>query len=138
MFYIHSGGGFGGYAPTISLYGVGVQTFAQTVLDVLVRHKSRLMFGLLMGVGIAVQIERAEGRGKDILPILLRRLSFLYVLGFLLSLFVAVDQLLTLAVSGLVAFFIAYPLRQRRWLLLAVLLWLHFGTLVQEVQPARR
>jgi uncharacterized protein len=41
------------------------------------------LFALLMGVGMGIQIGRAKEKGRNIIPVYLRRLFFLYLLGWL-------------------------------------------------------
>jgi uncharacterized protein len=72
------------------------------------------LFAILFGVGFAVQLERAEARNLSIIPIYLRRLFFLVVIGFGLTCFsIDVPQLERLAMSGLYMMFIGYALRRR-------------------------
>jgi len=81
-------------------------------------------FALLMGVGMGIQMERALERGRNIVPVYLRRLLFLFLLGWLGSFFLSVHQLEYLAVAGITTFFIGYVFRRHRTLLLVVIGWL--------------
>jgi uncharacterized protein len=105
----------------------GVQGAAATGLNMFVSGKFYPLFALLMGVGMAIQVERAAARGLSVVPVYLRRLFFLYLIGWIGSFFLSVSQLYFLAVAALVTFFICYPLRRHRVLLLTVILWISLG-----------
>ena len=44
---------------TVAIYGSGIQSLANAAMDVLVNSKFRMLFGLLMGVGMAVCVRYA-------------------------------------------------------------------------------
>ncbi len=126
MFYANFGGGFA--APEPGTFSVGgFQGILSNTILVLTLDKFWPLFAILMGVGMAVQMERVEARGTDVFPTYLRRVLFLYVFGVLASLILWVGALVSLAMAGLVALFIAYPLRKRRLLLLGLVVWLFLG-----------
>jgi len=98
----------------------------QATIDVLGLWKFWPLFALLFGVGLAIQIERAEARGQNLIPLYLRRLFFLAVFGFFLESFISVPYLFFLAVAGVPALFVGFLLRRRRvfWLLFVALFFL--------------
>lgn len=79
------------------------------------------LFAILYGVGFAIQLERAEARGKNIVVAYLRRQLSLALIGCVLFLVIDVPQLLMLAIHGVPMLFIGYVLRRRSpsWLLFA-------------------
>jgi uncharacterized protein len=77
------------------------------------------LFAILFGVGFAIQLDRAESRGVNIIPVYLRRLFFLALIGCGLQLVINVQQLLLLVRAGVPMMFIGYVLRRQpaHWLL---------------------
>jgi uncharacterized protein len=69
-----------GFVPTS-------QTTSDVAVDVLIgffiNGKSYLLFALLFGLGFAMQLNRAEARGTNILPTYTRRLTLLFAIGIL-------------------------------------------------------
>ena len=59
------------------------------------------MFAMLFGVGFAIQLRRAEGRGGSFVPKYLRRLAALAVFGFIAHAFFGYNVLLAYAIWGL-------------------------------------
>jgi uncharacterized protein len=55
---------------------------ASIAIRILVDGKAMSLFSFLFGLGFAVQLERARARGRDGLPVYLRRLGILLVIGF--------------------------------------------------------
>ena len=53
------------------------------LVQFLLEAKSYSLLSLLFGWGVAVQMARAEARGARFLPLYLRRLLFLLILGIL-------------------------------------------------------
>lgn len=100
-----------------------VDQFGNTLISVLGSGKLWTMFAILYGVGFAIQLERAEARGTNIIPTYLRRQFFLALIGCVLSLVIHVPQLLMLAIHGVPMLFIGYVLRRRQshWLLVVAL-----------------
>lgn len=101
----------------------GLDRLAHWLVYVLGRDKFWPFFALLFGVGFAIQLERAESRGVNILPTYLRRLFFLALIGCALLLVIDVAILLFLAIAGLPLLLIGYALRRRSpyWVLAAAL-----------------
>jgi uncharacterized protein len=131
MFYSHWGGT---YHPDLRDLDHGL--LQETVIFIrrwLIVGKFYPLFALLMGVGMGIQIGRAEEVGRNIVPIYLRRLFFLYFLGWFGSFFIGVSQLYALAAAGVVTFFIGYVLRQHRRLLLAVICWFFLSSTIPYV-----
>lgn len=81
------------------------------------------LFAILFGVGFAIQLERAEARGVNIIPVYLRRLLFLALIGCGLQLIINVQQLLLLARAGVPMMIIGYVLRRKsvHWLLVVAI-----------------
>jgi uncharacterized protein len=81
------------------------------------------LFAILFGVGFAIQLERAAARGANIIPVYLRRLLFLALIGCGLQLIIDVQQLLLLARAGVPMMFIGYALRNQpaHWLLVVAI-----------------
>jgi uncharacterized protein len=95
----------------------------QNLISVFGSSKFWPLFAVLFGIGLSIQIGRAQARGVAILPVYLRRLFFLALLGSALNLFLFVPYLLHLSVAGVSALFVGYFLRNRRptWVLMAAL-----------------
>lgn len=55
---------------------------AGNVIRIFVDGKAMTVFSFLFGLGFAVQLERAEARGRNGLPVYLRRLGILTAIGF--------------------------------------------------------
>jgi len=111
-----------GYHTEI-LFPSALEQFGHSLIFVLGRGTLWPLFAVLYGVGFAIQLERAEARGKNIIPAYLRRQFFLVLICCcLLLLAINVVQLLRLASHGVPMLFIGYFLRRRRsfWLLVAV------------------
>jgi uncharacterized protein len=107
-------------APEVqALFPSTVNHLGPAAINVLGLWKFWPLFALLFGVGLAIQIERAEARGQNLIPLYLRRLFFLAVFGFFLECFIDVPFLFFLAVAGVSALFVGFLLRRRRvfWLL---------------------
>ncbi len=66
-----------GPAPSLDINGV-----AEIVIRIFVDSKAMSLFSFLFGLGFAVQLERAEARGRSGLPTYLRRLGIMLGLGF--------------------------------------------------------
>ena len=60
---------------------LSLDTVAYQLVAVLVSGKAMSIFSLLFGVGFAVQMARAEGRGKPIGPLYRRRMAVLLAMG---------------------------------------------------------
>src|SRR5436190_22040439 len=54
---------------------------AETLILFFVQEKFKTLFSFLFGLGLAVQMMRAEARGARFLPLYLRRLSVLWLIG---------------------------------------------------------
>ncbi|TWI05986.1 uncharacterized protein IP90_00248 [Luteimonas cucumeris] len=87
---------------------------AEHALQLLLTHKAVTVFSILFGFGFAMQLERAQARGVDGLPVFLRRMSVLLAMGLLHSAFWWGDILLVYAIAG----FALVPMRRwsDRWL----------------------
>jgi uncharacterized protein len=116
---------------------------AEFVMTLLVEGKANSIFSFLFGLGLTIQMQRAEARasgapkntrGKDLAPVHLRRLSVLLLLGAAHGLLVwrgdvlqvyAVIGLLLFAVRrardrvvfGLIGLFLAFPIARAAWAL---------------------
>jgi len=101
------------------LFPSELQQFGHRLIFVLGKSKLWPLFAMLYGVGFAIQLERADARGTNIIPVYLRRQFSLFLIGFLLLSVINVTQLLNLAIHGVPLLFIGYLLRRRRsfWLL---------------------
>jgi uncharacterized protein len=115
-----------------ALFGILFVNHHLTILDVEAFHPSDLsrlgqslvwvfglekfwpLFAVLFGIGLSIQMERAQTRGVAVLPFCLRRLLFLVFLGVVLNFFLLVPYLLHLSVAGVSAVFVGYVLRNRR------------------------
>src|SRR5262245_22420752 len=58
-----------------------VDRAAALVMDFLVAGKANSTFSFLFGLGLTIQMHRAEARGGNIVPVYLRRLAFLFAIG---------------------------------------------------------
>jgi len=74
-----------------------------------VEEKAWGTFALLFGAGFALLMRRLEARGARVVPILVRRLATLFVIGWLIERVVGFHILTTYAVCGLLV------LAMRRW-----------------------
>jgi len=71
-------------------------------MDMFVSGKANSMFSFLFGLGLTIQMRRAETRGGTVVPTYLRRIGFLFLIGALHGIFVwNGDVLHTYAVLGL-------------------------------------
>lgn len=59
-----------------------IDTAAEWVMEIAVASKGQTLLTMLFGYGFAAQLLRAEGRGDAVLPIYLRRLAALFVIGW--------------------------------------------------------
>ena len=96
------------------VFPAALDRFGHTLIFVLGWEKLWPLFAILFGTGFAIQLERAEARGINIIPTYLRRLFFMVVIGGILGLMINVLVLLLLARAGVVMLFIGYALRRRR------------------------
>jgi uncharacterized protein len=110
--------------------GVSIQNSVAYLLGRFVHGKFYPLFAILMGVGIGIQIERADTRRAEVIPVLIRRMFSLYFLAWLGGLVLPIFHLLSLAAGGLVATFIGYTLRRHRFLLLGVIVWLFLANAI--------
>jgi len=118
----------------VNMYGFGADSIAWNfptdklafaVMRVFFESKSWTLFSMLFGFGFAVQLQRAHARGFRILPIYLRRLAVLFVLGAAHALLYDGDILMLYAELGL-GLLVVRRLPTRTLLLLAVGLMLVF------------
>ena len=116
------------------LFPSGLEQFGHKLISVLGSGKLWTLFAILYGVGFAIQLERADARGTNIIPAYLRRQFFLALIGCVLLLVIHVPQLLNLAVYGVPMLLIGFLLRRRPpfWLLVAAsaLLALNMSTVI--------
>lgn len=75
-------------------------SIAKDALELLLHHKAVTVFSILFGFGFAMQLERAEARGGNGMPVFLRRMAVLLVLGIAHSAFWWGDILITYAIAG--------------------------------------
>ena len=125
----------------VNMYGFGADSIAWdasidqlafAVMHFLFESKSWTLFSILFGFGFAVQLERARSEGFGIVPIYLRRLMVLFVIGAVQTLLYDGDILMLYAELGLVLL-VVHRLPTRRLLAIAVALMLvvplaHFAT----------
>jgi len=122
-----------GYHTEI-LFPSALDQFGHRLIYVLGSGKLWTLFAILYGVGFAIQLERADARGTNIIPVYLRRQFFLALIGCVLLFVIYVGQLLNLAVHGVPMLLIGYVLRRRppSWLLFAAvaLLAINMSTVI--------
>lgn len=105
-----------GPPPSLDVNGV-----AEIVIRIFVDGKAMTLFSFLFGLGFAVQLERAEARGHNVLPTYLRRLGAMLALGFChIVLIWWGDILWNYALTGFVM--VLFRKRSRRALLIWALL----------------
>jgi uncharacterized protein len=124
ILFVNSTDNAGLYFPNV-LFSATLDRLGYNLVYILGKAKFWPLFALLMGVGFAIQLERAEARKVNIIPAYLRRLFFLAVIGILLFIItIRVPQLLNLAQAGVLMLFIGYALRRRPlyWLGIVVLI----------------
>jgi uncharacterized protein len=121
------------------VFPAALDRFGHTLIFVLGWEKLWPLFAILFGTGFAIQLERAEARGINIIPTYLRRLFFMVVIGGILGLMINVLVLLLLARAGVVMLFIGYALRRRRakWFLVIAILALLVGPSVRTFNHLR-
>jgi uncharacterized protein len=68
--------------PSVPRQTVGVDAVAWGIVKVLFELKFISTFSLLFGMGMVVQMQRAEAKGVDFAPVYLRRTFVLMVIGF--------------------------------------------------------
>src|SRR4029450_11747577 len=81
--------------------GVRAHAVYQNIVALFFEERFWTMFGILFGVGFAIQFRRAEGRGDRYLPKYLRRLAALAGFGFIAHGIFGFNVLLGYAVWGL-------------------------------------
>jgi len=85
----------------VSAMASGIDGIALVVIEALFRRKSLTLLSFLFGLGFALQIERAEARGKPVVPTYLRRLGALFVIGAVHAVLLWWgDQLTIYAIAG--------------------------------------
>lgn len=87
-----------------SMFGSGgnaLDAQYQTAVALFFEERFWAMFGILFGVGFAIQLRRAEARGGPFAPKFLRRLGALAVFGFIAHACLGFNVLLSYAVWGL-------------------------------------
>ena len=90
-----------------ALFSATLDRLGYNLVYILAKGKFWPLFALLMGVGFAIQLERAETRKVNIIPTYLRRLFFLAAIGIiLLSFTIRVHQLIMIALAGVPMLFI--------------------------------
>ena len=113
ILFVNSTDQAGLFFPNV-LFSATLDRLGYHLVYILAKHKFWPLFALIMGVGFAIQLERAEARKVNIIPTYLRRLFFLAVIGILLLSFtIRVHQLGQLARAGVLMLFIGYALRRR-------------------------
>ncbi|MGD2121875.1 MAG: DUF418 domain-containing protein [Gemmatimonadota bacterium] len=121
------------------VFPAALDRFGHNLVYVLGSGKLWPLFAILFGTGFAIQLERAEARGINIIPTYLRRLFFMVVIGGVLGLVINVIQLLLLAKAGVVMLFIGYALRRRpaKWLLVIAIFALTLGPSIGTLRDLR-
>lgn len=89
--------------------GKAADSVYQTIVGLLLEERFWAIFGMLFGVGFAIQLRRAEARGGAFVPNYLRRLLALAAFGFAAHAFFGFNVLLGYAAWGLPL------LLMRRW-----------------------
>lgn len=80
--YMHlSGRGLLPRASVQALESTRVDAVAAFLFELLVAGKAMFLFSLLFGLGFAIQMIRAEERGRSIVPVSVRRLGVLLLIG---------------------------------------------------------
>jgi uncharacterized protein len=116
-----------GPPPSLDVHGV-----AEIVIRIFVDAKAMTLFSFLFGLGFAVQLERAEARGRSGLPTYLRRLGIMLALGFChIVLIWWGDILWNYALTGFVM--ILFRKRSQRALLIWALLLAFLPSLVGAI-----
>lgn len=80
--------------------GGGLDEFYHKFVDLLLEERFWAMFGILFGVGFAIQFRRAEARGDTYVTKYLRRLAALAVFGFIAETVFDFNVLLSYAIWG--------------------------------------
>ncbi len=118
----------------VNMYGFGadsiawdlqIDKFAFAIMRIFFESKSWPLFSMLFGFGFAVQLQRTQARGLRFLPIYLRRLAVLFVLGAAHALLYDGDILMLFAELGF-GLLVVRRLSTRWLFLLAVALMLVF------------
>lgn len=82
------------------------------------------LFSLLFGLGFAIQLERARQRGGSLVPLHLRRLAILLVIGLLHATLIWIGDILTLyAILGIFLLLFIRVTRPRTLLVWAISFW---------------
>ncbi len=106
MFFVH----FNYYEATPKGVEPGaVAAFLERFIGLFVEERFFGIFGMLFGVGFAVQLERATARGESLVPRYLRRLAMLAVFGYIAEGVFGYNVLVGYAIWGLPLLFL------RRW-----------------------
>ena len=88
----------------------------QSLVTLLFEERFWAMFAMLFGAGFAIQLRRADARGRSFVPLYLRRLAALAVIGFAAHAFFGFNVLLGYAAWGLPLIVV------RRWSVRALVL----------------
>ncbi|MFY0568387.1 DUF418 domain-containing protein [Archangium lansingense] len=121
--YMHlSGRGLLPRASARALESTRVDAVAAFLFEELVAGKAMFLFSLLFGLGFSIQLIRAEERGRSIVPVYVRRLGVLLLIGLIhrFALWYG-DILTTYAVMGFVLL-VMRKLPDRRLLVWSLLL----------------
>jgi uncharacterized protein len=95
---------FGMFLVHFSMYSSGghaVDQLYQRIVALIFEERFWAMFGMLFGVGFAIQLRRADARGASFVPNFVRRLAALALFGFVAHAFFGFNVLLGYAFWGL-------------------------------------
>lgn len=112
------------------LFGSGAMPLLTQVKGALLDTRFHAMFGILFGVGFAIQLDRADRRGEAFWPRYLRRLAGLAVFGLVAEGLFGYNVLLSYAIWGLPLLLVRrWPVRALVPLLLICAAWQPLNTL---------
>ncbi|MEJ2749334.1 MAG: DUF418 domain-containing protein, partial [Anaerolineae bacterium] len=110
--------GFAGEQGGYQIYTSMIARAVVMLRDFFIQAKFYSMFSFLFGWGMAIQMLRAQARGTKFLPVFLRRLVVLLVIGFFHAILFWTGDILTLyALFGFVL--LLFRKRSERFLLVA-------------------
>jgi uncharacterized protein len=105
----------------------GWQDWVGWFVYIFVEQKAWGTFALLFGVGFAVLLRRLDARGEPVVPIYLRRMAALAVIGILMDVFLGFQVLFTYACGGVLLLLV------RRWSTRALLALAVFSAMARPV-----
>lgn len=98
---VFSGVAFRGLLPDLRPFGAALDPALEFIAHVLIQGKFYSLFSFLFGLGIALQLQRAQAAGAQGVSLLRRRLGWLFVFGLAHALLIWFGDILTIyAVLG--------------------------------------